>query len=456
MNYQDAINILGRIRMFGTKLGLANTRHLLEALGHPERRYAVVHVAGTNGKGSVAALVAAALKAAGHTVGLFTSPHISSFRERMQVGGALVSEAEVVEHLARLLPIIEAMGGRDDVTTPTFFEVITAMAADIFAARGCDVAVFEVGLGGRLDATNALPAAVSAITSISMDHAAWLGGTIQEIAGEKAGIVKPGVPVVADALVESAREVVRRVATAKKALLVEVGREIVVEGRAPDREGQTLAVRTRRRRYEGLRVGLRGTHQAGNCAVALGVLEVLDEAGIAVPEAAVFGGFRDARWPGRFEVFWGDPPFILDAAANASAAEALRAALDEFLEPDEQVLLVIGVLKDKSFEEICRALVPRAAEVIMTEPASQRALRAEALCEAVQRSASGRPVRVVNRLEEALAAAQARMRGRKGFVLVAGSIFLLAAARDLLGIAEAAQDFRLTEVLTVPQVKPYI
>ena len=141
MNYQDAINILGRIRMFGTKLGLANTRHLLEALGHPERRTAVVHVAGTNGKGSVAALVAAALKAAGHTVGLFTSPHISSFRERMQVGGALVSEAEVVEHLARLLPIIEAMGGRDDVTTPTFFEVITAMAADIFAARGCDVVV---------------------------------------------------------------------------------------------------------------------------------------------------------------------------------------------------------------------------------------------------------------------------------------------------------------------------
>jgi dihydrofolate synthase/folylpolyglutamate synthase len=192
MRYEDAINILCRIRLFGTKLGLANTRYLLEALGHPERRYAVVHVAGTNGKGTVASLVAGALAAAGHTVGLFTSPHISSFRERMQVNGELVTEAAVVERLERLLPIIEEMGERDDVTSPTFFEVITAMAADLFAARGCDTAVFEVGLGGRLDATNALGAAVSAITSIGVDHTAWLGEAIQAIAAEKAGIIKPG------------------------------------------------------------------------------------------------------------------------------------------------------------------------------------------------------------------------------------------------------------------------
>jgi len=453
MQYQDAINTLYSIRLFGTKLGLANTRHLLEALGHPERQYTVVHVAGTNGKGSVAALVAGALTAAGHTVGLFTSPHISSFRERMQVGGELVSEAVVVEHLERLLPVIEAMGERADLTGPTFFEVITAMAADLFAARGCDVAVFEVGMGGRLDATNALPAAVSAIASIGMDHTAWLGDTIEAIAGEKAGIIKPSIPVVTDALVEGARDIVRCVAAEQDAPLIEVGCDIVVETRVPDREGQTLTVRTPKRRYEGLRVGLHGAHQAGNCAVALGVLEVLAEAGVEVPEGAIPAGLREARWPGRFEIVPGDPAFILDAAANASAAEALRATLDEFLVDGERLLLVAGVLKDKPARDICRALVPRADEVIVTEPASKRRLWAEELFYTAGRYALGRPVRVVARLGEALEAARARMRGRKGFVLVTGSIFLLAQAREVLGVAGVAQDFRLTEIVAAPQGK---
>jgi dihydrofolate synthase/folylpolyglutamate synthase len=447
MQYQDAINRLHGIRLFGTKLGLANTRWLLERLGHPERRYAVVHVAGTNGKGSVAALVASALQAAGHTVGLFTSPHISSFRERMQIGGELVSEAEVAGHLERLLPLIEAMEGQPGLTAPTFFEVITAMAADLFAARGCDAAVFEVGMGGRLDATNALGAAASAITSIGLDHTAWLGDTVEAIAAEKAGIIKPGVPVVADELTPAAREVVRRTAAERGAPLVEVGRDILVEGRAPDRQGQTLVLRTRKRLYEGLRIGLRGPHQVGNSAVALGVLEVLDEAGVRVPEEAIRRGFSEARWAGRFEIVEGDPPFILDAAANPPAAEVLRAALDEFLAEGERLLLVVGVLKDKDAARICRPLVSRADEVIVTSPASKRRLRADEFFYTASRYALGRPVRVVPRIAEAIEAARARMRGRRGYVLVTGSIFLLAQARDVLGIAQVAQDFRLTEIV---------
>lgn len=451
MQYQDAINILYGIRLFGTKLGLANTRTLLEALGHPEQRYAVVHVAGTNGKGSVAALVAAALKAAGHTVGLFTSPHISSFRERMQVNGELVTEGKVVAHLERILPIADEMSTRNDVTSPTFFEVITAMAADVFAARGCDVAVFEVGMGGRLDATNALPAAVSAITSIGLDHTAWLGETIPQIAAEKAGIIKDGVPVVTDELVPSAADVVHRVASERHAPLTEVGRDIHTEERTPTRDGQTLTVRTRQRRYEGLRLGLHGPHQARNCAIALGVLEVLAEAGVAAGEQASTDAFGQARWPGRFEVVDGDPSFILDAAANAPAADALGATLDEFLADGERLLLVIGVLKDKPAARMCRALVPRADEVIVTEPVSKRALWADEFFYTASRYALGRPVRVIDRLEDALAAARTRMRGERGFVLVAGSIFMLGQAREMLGVAEAAHDFRLTEVLATPR-----
>ncbi|MBN1916826.1 MAG: bifunctional folylpolyglutamate synthase/dihydrofolate synthase [Verrucomicrobia bacterium] len=453
MRYHDAIDRLYTIRMFGAKLGLANTRHLLDALGHPEQRYRIVHVAGTNGKGSVAALVASALKAAGHTVGLFTSPHISSFRERMQVNGQSASEAEIAAHLERLLPIVDDMARRDDVTSPTFFEVVTAMAADLFAARGCDLAVFEVGMGGRLDATNALPAAVSAITSIGLDHTEWLGSTIPEIAFEKAGIIKPGVPVVTDALPDAARDVVRCAAAERRAPLIEGGRDIVVETRTPSREGQTLTVRTPNGRYDNLHLGLHGAHQAGNCTVALGVLESLADQGVDVPREAIVSGVRTARWPGRFEIVPGDPAFILDAAANPPAAQVLAATLGEFLAPGERLVLVTGALRDKDTVRMCRALVPRADEVIVTEPASTRRLHADELYYTAGRYALGCPVRVVNGLDAALETAAARLRGRQGFVLVTGSIFLLARAREMLGIAEAAQDFRLTEVLATPQAK---
>jgi len=313
--------------------------------------------------------------------------------------------------------------------------------------------VFEVGMGGRLDATNALPATVSAITSIGLDHTEWLGDTIAEIAFEKAGIIKPGVPVVTDALVEAAREVVRRIAAERHAPLIEAGRDIVVEARTATREGQTLTVRTSKGRYDDLHLGLHGAHQAGNCAVALGVLESLADQGVAVPREAIVAGIARARWPGRFEIIPGDPPFILDAAANPPAAEVLAATLDEFLAPDERLVLVTGALKDKETARMCRALVPRADEVIVTEPASTRRFRAEELYYTAGRYALGRPVRVVDRLDEALDAARVRMRGRKGFVLVTGSIFLLAQAREVLGIVEAAQDFRLTEVLATPQGK---
>jgi len=453
MRYQNAINRLYAIRMFGAKFGLANTRYLLAALGHPEQRYRIVHVAGTNGKGSVAALVASALKAAGHTVGLFTSPHISSFRERMQVGGEPAGETEIAAHLERLLPIIDEMERREDVTSPTFFEVVTALAADLFAARGCDLAVFEAGMGGRLDATNALPASVSAITSIGLDHVEWLGDTIAEITFEKAGIIKPGVPVVTDALVVAARDVVRRIATERQAPLIEVGRDVLIEARTPSRTGQTLTIRTPKGRYEHLNISLHGPHQAGNSAVALGVLESLADQGIIVPREALVTGFREAQWPGRFEIVPGDPPFILDAAANPPAAEVLAATLDEFLADDERLVLVTGALKDKDTAQFCRALVPRTDEVIVTEPASTRRLRADELYYTAGRWALGHPVRVVARLDEALETAVRRMRGRKGFVLVTGSIFLLAQAREMLGIAQAAQDFRLTEVLATPQAK---
>jgi len=357
----------------------------------------------------------------------------------------------VVAHLERILPIADEMSTRNDVTSPTFFEVITAMAADVFAARGCDVAVFEVGMGGRLDATNALPAAVSAITSIGLDHTAWLGETIPQIAAEKAGIVKDGVPVVTDELVPAAIDVVRRVAAERHAPLTEVGHDITIENRKPTREGQTLTVRTPQRRYDGLRLGLHGAHQARNCAVALGVLEVLAEAGVAASEQAARAAFPQARWPGRFEVIEGDPGFILDAAANASAADALGATLDEFLSDDERLLLLIGVLKDKPAARMCRALVPRADEVMVTEPVSRRALWADEFFYTASRHALGRPVRVVDRLDEALAAARARMCGERGFVLVTGSIFMLGQAREMLGVAEAAHDFRLTEVLAAPR-----
>lgn len=217
MEYPEAIKYLYSLRLFGVKLGLGNTRRLLTKLGHPEGKFFTIHVAGTDGKGSVCAMVHSILSAAGYKTGLFTSPHILSFRERIRIGQNLISEQAVCDHLEKILPAIKAMSDDPALSHPTFFEVVTVLAVDYFAANNVEIAIMETGLGGRLDATNALPSKIQVITSIGLEHTAHLGNSIPEIAAEKAGIIKEGATVVVGEEDEAALGVIRRVAEEKGA-----------------------------------------------------------------------------------------------------------------------------------------------------------------------------------------------------------------------------------------------
>ncbi|MBI5070310.1 MAG: bifunctional folylpolyglutamate synthase/dihydrofolate synthase [Deltaproteobacteria bacterium] len=374
----------------------------LEALGHPERGLRVLHVAGTNGKGSVCAMAAEALRLAGHRTGLYTSPHLVSFRERIAVDGLPISEetlARRIEEVRRACPWHEA-GGDDRLT---YFEFATLLALVHFAEVGAGAVVLEVGLGGRFDATNAVRPLVCAVNRIGLDHVEMLGKTLGAIAREKAGIFKAGVPAL--------------VAHAQPAEAMEALREEASRRGAPFEVAPAT--------YEGP-VALRGPHQRGNAALAAAALRRLDGAGVPVPAGAIAAGIAQARWPGRLEEVAG---VVLDGAHNPDGAAALAAALPA-LYPGRPVELCFGVLADKDHLGMLQALAPAVRGLHLVAPASPRArlpagyrVQAEALFPRVDLHGS---------LAEALACARERAVGG-GLPVVAGSLYLVGEARALLG-----------------------
>jgi dihydrofolate synthase/folylpolyglutamate synthase len=416
---EEALDFLARLNPSVIKPGLERMFVALEALGHPERRYRSLHVAGTNGKGSTCAFASTALRAAGHRVGLYTSPHLERVTERFQVGGE-----EIPRELLgrRILEVLERYPEAADTPAPlTYFEFGTAVAFWHFAQEGVDVAVLETGLGGRLDATNTVAPLVTAITPISFDHMEYLGHTLGAIAGEKAGILKPGVPVAVSRQEPEALEVIARVAG-------EVGAPMLLEGRdftLEDAASGTLVYQGPRWSLDGLALSLRGPHQKQNAAVALAALEQLDARGLTVPTEAAKSGLASARWPGRLEEVSRHPVVLLDGAHNPGGVAVLLASL-EALYPGRRIHAVFGVVADKERAPMMRALFPRCASIHLTPLDTPRSLaperyleEARALCADVRAHAS---------LDDALASAQAlAMEG--DVVLCTGSLFLVGAAR---------------------------
>jgi len=394
----EAVAFLQSLPASTIKLGLERIHEALEDLGHPERALPALHVAGTNGKGSTCAFAARALEVSGKKVGLYTSPHLVRFNERIQVNGQPIDDATLG---ARVLEVLARYRRRDERPFPlTFFELGTLAALRHFAEERVEVAVLETGLGGRLDATNCCRPVVTAITPISFDHMEWLGHTLEAIAGEKAGILKPGVPCVA---AEQAPEAMRVIEATAKA----VG--------APLRVVHPLEPQ--------VALSLRGPHQRQNAAVALACLEVL-----GVSREAALEGLRTARWPGRLEELQiGGRPVLLDGAHNAAGAQALAAAL-ESLYPGRKVHAVFSVLADKDLEGMARALFPRCASLHLCPLPSPRSLapasyaeRARALCPDVRAYPGAR---------EALAGAS-QLAAAGDMVLVAGSLVLVGEVRAL-------------------------
>lgn len=372
MTYASAIDYLFGLQKHGIKLGLDTMQALTEGLGHPERRYRVLHIGGTNGKGSTAAITAAILQAAGFRVGLYTSPHLVEFRERIRVNGEMISEDAV----ARLTAQIRGSLSRD--LEATFFEVTTAMAFLHFAEVQVDVAVFEVGLGGRFDATNVVHPVACAITTIALDHQEYLGRTEQAIAFEKSGIMKPAVPVVVGRIGSPALDVIRTVAAQRAAPLWQLGQDFVAEGEGPER----FAYRGKRRRIEGLSCALAGQHQLDNAACALALLEAAGQGGgLAVDEPAIRRGLETVRWEGRLEPVEHNPLVILDGAHNPAAGAALARYLEEYVRehPAARCILILGMMRDKdhrSFVNFLRAFV---SEVILTQASVARSATVQEL-----------------------------------------------------------------------------
>jgi dihydrofolate synthase/folylpolyglutamate synthase len=412
-----------------TAIKLERMRRLCELLGHPERAAPVVLVAGTKGKGSTAAMIAAIVHAAGRRVGLYTKPHLVDVRERVRVNGELVTAGNFAALVERMRDAIDRGAGGPG-WPPTYFEAAAALALLKFAQEAVDLAVVEVGIGGRLDATNVVDPVVSVITTIGYDHQDIVGKRLSQIAAEDAGIMRAGRTVISAPQRPAAARVLRQAAAAAGATLVRVGREIRVRTLVATAEGIRLTVRSRRQLYRDLRVPLLGRHQATNAACAIGAIEALADLGVAIGEPAVRTALAGLQWPARIEIVRSRPTVVVDVAHNTVSFQALRAALDEAF-PGRRLLLVLGLLGDKDLEGIARIIVPRAAVVFATRPHDPRAVPAEAVAAA----ARGRAPTVLV-VEDPVAATEAavRMAGPEDVVCATGSFHVAGPVRaHLLG-----------------------
>lgn len=419
VRHADAMAMLGRMERFGMRFRLEAMDAMLDALGNPERRLRAIHVGGTNGKGSVCAYLTAALMAQGYRVGTYTSPHLVRFEERIALQGEPIAPATTAALLERCLPALEA--SRRAGHEPTYFEATTAMAFDHFASQKVDVAVVEVGLGGRLDATNVFDAPLcSVITNVSLDHTDVLGRTVEAIAWDKAHILRPGRPGVTGAEGE-ALEVIRRVAAERGAPLRTLD-GWAWERRAANLERQVFTLRSPARDHGALEVPLLGEHQLANAALAVAALEACAGDGIQVSPEALRRGLAATRWPGRLHVLGRAPDVMLDGAHNPGAVEALARFVEEG--PWPWVGLVLGVFADKDHAAMAARLGPLADLVVCTQPPGGRALPAEQLAQDLK----GHAGRVEVEPDPSRALERAvRMAPRDGLVLASGSLYLVGA-----------------------------
>ena len=396
----DPLAYLFSLEQFGIKFGLQNISAIVAALGHPDRTFTSIHVAGTNGKGSVTAMVDAGLRAAGHRTARYTSPHLVDLRERFTIDGEAVSQGALVAAVADVRATIESLRERGILEVqPTFFEVTTAVAFELFRRAHVEVAVLEVGLGGRLDATNVVMPVATAITSIAFDHEKYLGHSLRDIAIEKAGIIKPAVPVIVGPLDPEA-------AAAVEAIAIERGAEIV-RATACDADGFT--------------VGLAGAHQRVNAGIAVRLLQAVDARGIAAPREAIAAGVGDPRWPGRLDRrrLPDGRELLLDAAHNPAGAAALASYLN--VDGRGPRPLVFAAMRDKHVREMLEALLPEASLLVATAASTPRSSEPETIA-AVARELS--PTLAIA-VEPSAAAALDRAWRASPDIVVAGSIFLL-------------------------------
>ncbi|HBC46331.1 MAG TPA: bifunctional folylpolyglutamate synthase/dihydrofolate synthase [candidate division Zixibacteria bacterium] len=411
MEYNEVIEYILQMEKFGIKLGLSNITKFLSYIGNPQESYPMIHVAGTNGKGSTVAIMEAILMAAGYRVGVYTSPHLVDFRERIKINGRLIDKKYITDFFNNNLKKIESL-------PITFFETVTALAFAYFKDEKVDVALIEAGMGGRLDATNVITPKVTIITNVETEHTKWLGFKVRQIAFEKAGIIKPGIPVVTAAQNFDARHVIRQVCQQNKCKLVSIFDETQWVIKSITRDFSELDIFTRSNKYYNLKLALPGRHQMENSICALIGVELFEqETGLKSSSAAVATGFRTVKWDGRLQRISESPEIILDVAHNPAAMTRIREYFKEFYQ-DKKIIAVFGILSDKDYHKMLKELDGIADVIILTRPMTERAADPNLLIDDVAKITTN--FQVIPMVRDALQSAKELCRPDE-IILVTGS-----------------------------------
>jgi dihydrofolate synthase/folylpolyglutamate synthase len=416
--YDRSLTYLYDLQKYGIKFGLSSTSDLLARLGNPHKNLQAIHIAGTNGKGSTAAMLSAILARTGMQVGLYTSPHLVRFNERFRLNDHDVDDREIMGVFRRVKDVV------DEREPPTFFEMTTAMALSLFAEKGVDWAILEVGMGGRLDATNVIQPQITIINNVAFDHQEFLGSTLGRIAREKAGIIKKGVPLITAVKQPVALAVIKERCLALAAPCYRIGQQIKVRSRGK----RCFSYRGMKWRLENLQLPLAGGHQLLNAATALGALEVLEQLGRLHPiSEQVQEGLDKTRWPGRLEWFSEHPPVLLDGAHNNAGIVSLRKALQEEY-TYERLIIVLGIMADKDLRGMVHKLAPLADHIILTRPRYERAAEPESLREVTGEFA--KRTELIRSVRQALKRAMT-LATSEDLVVVTGSLYFIGEVKEI-------------------------
>jgi folylpolyglutamate synthase/dihydrofolate synthase len=425
MDYNEAMDYIHGTLKFGSKLGLHNIGVLLDLMGNPHKKLKYVHVAGTNGKGSTVAFISSILEASGYRVGIYTSPFIQRFTERIKINKDEISKEELARLTSQVKEKVDLMVSKGE-NHPTEFEIVTAIAFQYFYESGCDIVVLEVGLGGRFDSTNIIDTPdLAVITTISYDHMDRLGNTLSSIAFEKAGIIKPGCDVISYEQQPEASEVIQKACRDRNARLNQIGfsglkpMEFGIDGQIFDYE-----------EYKTLEIKLLGEHQLKNAAVSVKAAQLLALKGYNITEATIRKGLKDTRWPGRLEVLKVNPAVLVDGAHNVEGAVVLRKALDKYF-PGKRLIFIMGVLVDKDYKAMMETVLPGCSRVITITPNSSRALPASELASSAR--AYCKNVYISDTIEEAIRLGL-QDASSEDIICAFGSLYYIGAVRELFGL----------------------
>lgn len=426
----EAIDWIHSLKTLGIKPGLARMEWMLGRLGHPERRLKFIHIAGTNGKGSTVSFISQVLKKSGYCVGTYTSPYLISFTDRIKVNGVDISDDDLVAMLNKIIPLAGELE-KTELGAPTEFEVITTLAILYFAESAYpDVVVWETGLGGRLDSTNVVLPLVSVITNVSYDHMNLLGNDIKDIAKEKAGIIKPGIPVVSAVENLEALNEIREIAKLKKAKLYQLDEQFHIKNEKLDRLGGTFDFVGPYLTMPDIEIKMIGPHQLKNAATSLMTLEILRQFyAFYIDEEAIYSGMRTTFWPGRFELLNSNPTIIIDGAHNPDGAKNLKETVK--LYDYKRLIVVTGILNDKAIEDFFKELLPVADQLILTKPDFHRAAEPAKLVDIIRNIDNNNQVTVIEDWKTAVNTSIA-IASRDDLILYTGSLYLISDIRHYL------------------------